>query len=625
MSGALAAASALQHAELERLAFVPSNPQMEWVQKGTALFRDPGRSSSRGRVIVNVIPTDDQLTLAAAVRLVTSASKLGGDLTWRLALPYAGQPAEERPVGEETAWAGPLAAKGAPVREIILPLSFTEPRGGGRDLRRYLASGTTVIWSGECDEGPHVGPFLSSMSDWDSYELATMGWSSAATLAALGFDEWPNTVPLVAMTDPERVISAVVALAAASPGTCELLRSTRGTRCLWTLSNAATPQAWNLDEQRWGKGLLRQLRTFPSDLVRGVVLGTCLTPAPGLPADLEVNSGKGIDKESAVTTTIGEALERFSALAANGSLSRLRPDVSSIRHLSLADFHPWGDPYEEYLAAGSPPLPEVVAAVSGTGGTAAVPECLVPFPYLGNNGTRPTFNDTAGLACHTEPAEARIRAASELLERNSLYVHLLHEAQGRALSVSGLDLGSAGLAELAARAAPGAHERIWLIRYETWEHLFFIVHAFYRPLDGAYIARSSGSGFTMSSAVRAALLEVAQTREQKERGHPKRLGCGHAAWSTPEVVDRVSAYLDAQLPSTAVDGIEPAGAMRMPILEQVYRQLGSEMLIVELPVDIPGRTTVRVLGPRLVCNPYTSNSAGGRKLVRRSFPYDIPS
>ncbi|HUW77316.1 MAG TPA: hypothetical protein VMV52_01035 [Candidatus Nanopelagicaceae bacterium] len=76
------------------------------------------------------------------------------------------------------------------------------------------------------------------------------------------------------------------------------------------------------------------------------------------------------------------------------------------------------------------------------------------------------------------------------------------------------------------------------------------------------------------------------------------------------------------VPQSGVALLTPLVQVR--VLEKVYAHLGSEMLVIEIPVQVLGRWTVRVLGPGLVSNFHKSNSAGGRRLFDRTFPYPVP-
>ena len=213
----------------------------------------------------------------------------------------------------------------------------------------------------------------------------------------------------------------------------------------------------------------------------------------------------------------------------------------------------------------------------------------------------------------------------QVIRPNSLYDNLLHERPGFAIDPTGLDLGSRGLEDFALRAFRASVERLWLVCYESWEFSLHIVHAFYKSSSGDCITRSSGSGFTVSSAVRASVLELAQTSEQTEQGVPTRWGGGHRSWATSEAVDRLTTYFDSMeivVPQLGLDPPTPLNQVR--VLEEVFAHLGSEMLVIEIPVQVLGRWTLRVLGPGLVCNFHKSNSTGGRRLFDRTFPYPVP-
>lgn len=505
----------------------------------------------------------------------------------------------------------------------FVPLSPVEPRLHLADVVMALQPHGTVVWSGECKAGTHVGPLLRDAADIADYDRATGEWYFARSLERLGFAEvWPNALPA---HDPKEVADAIVALLTLPPGHCLMVGKADAPRALWTAR--ALPQRHSaefLREQTWPKGLISDLCVRPADDFPAVHIGRCRTPAGGLVPDLESNSGKGLSFEQAETSTVGEAIERFTAWDANAMMRVAPPnDLPSYR---LEEFHPWGPAWEEYIAAGTPPVRLTVARSVADGSTVAVPACLVPFPYLPPRGElRCTYNDTSGLACHPAYDVAVLRASLELVERHNLYTNLLHERDGVCLEpaeIDGISTPVQGLLN-----AIQARGRLWLLTYPHDALRAPVVHAFWRPDHGLYVARGSGSGLALANAVEGALTELVQVNEQFRAGPPHRLGRGHIDWASPSVVIHLSGYLDRQpvgeqLPPEVV-ALPAASAIDQ--LSRRFVQHGSRLLAVSLPCPVEGWSVVRVLAPTVVTNQVASACDAGRLLSGSTLPYAIPT
>lgn len=512
-----------------------------------------------------------------------------------------------------------------PRASVVVPLLDAEPRQPVALVKRLLQVGDFVVWSGECTQGTHVGPVFRNAEQVGRYERATTEWCSAARLADLGFgDLWPNALR---RAEPSRIAGAILNVLQLSYGHCLLVNAATQTVALWTATAYCDHDASTfLREQSWDKGLIRGLTIRPSALIPEVNIAHCLSPAGRLAADLESRSGKGLTDVETFGSTVGEAVERFSAWYANfRHLGKPSPPASDYRP---DQFHPYGPAWERYISRGMPPLDTVPARVLDEGTKATVPWCLVPFPYLPDTGgERPTFNDTTGLACHPRWGEAVIRGALEVLERHNLYTNLLFERVGIQLDPTRVNGLRPEISRFLSRSGKRNDERIWLIAYPQGALTAPVIHAFRRSADGHYIARGSGSGLSLKDAVEGSVMEFAQVNEQFISGAPERLGKGHADWSTQTVVTRLSAYLDSQPVATEV----PDELMRLTPRSPVHdvanklRRAGSRLLVSALPCPVPGWSAVRVLAPGLATNQSASNSAGGNLLADATFPYAVPT
>jgi len=505
----------------------------------------------------------------------------------------------------------------------LVPIWPVEPRSHVQDVLTSLLRYGTVVWSGECKEGTHVGPLLQDAADVARYDRATREWCFSHSLDRLGFAEaWPNALPA---HGPRDVAEAILAVLTLPRGRCLMVGAPDAPQALWTVRALPHQQSSEvLREQTWPKGLISDMRVRPAEDFPTVYIGQCRTPVGGLVPDLESNSGKGLSFERAETSTIGEAIERFAAWDSNAMI-RVAPP-KGVPEYPLKEFHPWGPPWEEYIAAGMPPVRLTVARSLCDGSAVAVPACLVPFPFLPPSGElRYTYNDTSGLACHPNYDVAVLRASLELVERHNLYTNLLHERDGLRLDparIEGINWRVRDLLD-----AVQARGRLWLLIYPHDALRAPVVHAFWRPDHDRYVARGSGSGLTLANAVEGALTELVQVNEQFRAGPPNRLGRGHIDWASPQAVAYLSQYFDSQPVGDPV----PPEVIALPTesaieeLSRRFNECGSQLLVISLPCPVPGWSVVRVLAPAIVTNQAASECDAGRLLSGSTLPYAIPT
>ncbi|MEV1121254.1 YcaO-like family protein [Actinosynnema sp. NPDC049800] len=482
---------------------------------------------------------------------------------------------------------------GTPVVVVADREDMAEP-----DWLSALVERHPVLWSGESVDGTHVGPVLASRDDVRRYFEATTTWWSDRALRDLGF----TSRPLPLLTGPARADAVAAAtdslLRDRVPDRVVLLDGGRIAQ-LWTAVRRGPLAAEGLRaEQSWAKGLMKDLRVFAGGSPeRPVRLSTCRTPAGGVVPELESASGKGATDEEAVTRAVGEAIERFAAWNAN-QLPKACADGT--RRLRLEDFHPYGTAYDEYLAAGRPPVDHVRGLSLVDGEPVDVPLALVAFPYIPGPGDRPrpTWGTTTGLAVHPVREEAVARALREVLERASLYPNFLWQRPAIRL--------------------PDPDPATRLLVYP--DTLVPVVHAFVVDHGAARAARGSGSGLTWTQAIAAAVEEAEQIMSQVRRDPPDHMGAAFRDWADPAVVERVWAYVDAH-PEERPPDVEHRSAAEQVRAVAVR---SAEVVVVDLPCAVRGWTAVRVLVPGATAHRFASPSAAGDRLTGAPWHAGLP-
>jgi ribosomal protein S12 methylthiotransferase accessory factor YcaO len=492
---------------------------------------------------------------------------------------------------------------------LAVLLRHHEHRPAADDVRALLER-CNVLWLGECHEGTHVGPVFRSVEDAERYDEVTCAWLHVRRLEGLGFrSRWPLPIELHITRHLGLVASAILRASDAATDEAVLVSDGRQV-ALWSVADkdmGALPEL--LRRQTWSKGFLRRFRVEPAGS-GSIFIGSCSTPS-GSVEDLESNSGKGYTRIEAMHRLVGEAVERFAAWRTNDW--SLPPAPEGARSYALSAFHPFGPPWDAYRKAGSPPLPTVAARDIVRDEIVSVPECLVSFPYLPRTGVRPSFSDTTGLAAHTTFDAAASHGALEILERHNLYPNFIQQRPGVVIEPQGVVAGwCAGVVDELRAAGT-----LWLLRYPD-ELELPIVHAFYQDAQTGYMARGSGNGTSLASAIDDAVVELVQVLEQVRRGPPELHPEGHLDWMDPRVVARVRAYLNAQ-PVRATAELFPGNVLAR------LRDFDRPVLVVRVPVGGTSWHVVRVLMPGLTTHQHASESEGGRCLLHPAFPYGIPS
>lgn len=484
-----------------------------------------------------------------------------------------------------------------------------------------------IMWFGECAEGTHAGPIFETPEDVKRYVESTGNWAFAQTLKNMGFhSEWPLPIFRWLYSDPTAVAKAIIALEETPPDTCCLIDGARLVS-LWTaLRDMARPFEWLLTNQQWSKGIFKNLRIEELSDISGVFLGVCQTPCSSISL-LEWNSGKGLGKADAEISTLGEAIERFAAWEAN-QLMHQRNLAQFPVTFELKDFHPFGVAWESYCSNGMPPLPQVSTVDEISDTTVGVPACLIPFPYLPQDGLKSaTTNSTTGLAAYPTRTGAVVRGALEVLERHNFYPAFLHQQAGFRIDPIQLPHHTPATADIQYLMAQVERLQIksWLIVYEN-EFCLPITHAFLYDQPKAKLSRGSGSGSSITIAAKKAILEALQIRDQHERDAPSSLGDSYANWTKENVLRQIIDYLDHLPTLQQIPWVEPCeDEVLLAYIKATLAKQGLPLLSCDLPCPVGNWSVVRVLIPGLTTIQYASNSAGGRRVMHPVFTYKIPT
>lgn len=522
-------------------------------------------------------------------------------------------------------------------KPFVIRLSHQEPIENEiiKNIYAGLMDETQIIWVGETTEGPHIGPIIQTYQDLEKYHVATKTWHFSQKLIEFGFkDFWPSSIYLSLISDPQKIANAILEIINASPETCFLVEENRKT-CLWTtLTEKKVSESTFFDTQFWSKGLIRNFKMDHFDSINEGYISKCRTPCKGIDY-LEGNSGKGIDKNSALYSLVGESIERFSAWQSNREISKhnkLR-ERNKQNYYDISQFHPFGPKWSEYLTSEKIALPlyEVKDEISPNR-ICLVPECLIPFPYEAPASQYDvTTSSTGGLAVHSDYKKAVINGALELFERDDLYSSFLFQKAGFALDFS----------NISAQLKTAMHDFILLLNCLKNNQLYYwcvvyslkstlpMVHFFIHDKKNHFFSRGTGSGYTLVEAIKKALIEGLQIRQQF-LNNSRDQGCAiYDNWRKPNVVDQIRTYLERfyKLPffEHPLHDIKYNPSL---LLEEIKKNLKAKkkpLLIANLPCSIEEWFAVRVLIPGFTTHQYPSESAGGKKIINPIFTYGVPT
>jgi len=522
-------------------------------------------------------------------------------------------------------------------KPFVIRLSHQEPIENEiiKNIYAGLMDETQIIWVGETTEGPHIGPIIQTCQDLEKYHVATKTWHFSQKLIEFGFkDFWPSSIYLSLMSDPQKIANAILEIINASPETCFLVEENRKT-CLWTtLTEKKVSESTFFDTQFWSKGLIRNFKMDHFDSINEGYISKCRTPCKGVDY-LEGNSGKGIDKNSALYSLVGESVERFSAWQSNREISKHnKPRVTNKKnYYDVSEFHPFGPKWSEYLASEKIALPlyEVKDEISPNR-ICLVSECLIPFPY---EALEPqydvTTSSTGGLAVHSDYKKAVINGALELFERDDLYSSFLFQKDGFVLDFS----------NISAQLSTATHDFILLLnclknnQLDYWCVVYSlkstlpIVHFFIHDKQNHFFSRGTGSGYTLVEAIEKALIEGLQIRQQFLNNSAVQ-GCTiYDNWRKPEVIDQIQTYLEKLYRLSFFEhplhSVEYTPSLLLEEIKENLKIKKKPLLVADLPCSIEGWFAVRVLIPGFATHQYPSESRGGKKIINPIFMYGVPT
>ena len=522
-------------------------------------------------------------------------------------------------------------------KPFLIRLSHQEPIENEivKNIYADLMNKTQIIWVGESTEGMHVGPIIQTYQDLEKYHVATKTWHFSQKLIEFGFkDFWPSSIYLSLISDPQKIANAILEIINASPETCFLVEENRKT-CLWTtLTGNKVSESTFFDTQFWSKGLIRNFKMDHFDSINEGYISKCRTPCKGIDY-LEGNSGKGIDKNSALYSLVGESVERFSAWQSNREISKHnKPRVTNKKnYYDVSEFHPFGPKWSEYLASEKIALPlyEVKDEINPNR-ICLVPECLISFPYEAPEPQYDvTTSSTGGLAVHSDYKKAVINGALELFERDDLYSSFLFQKDGFVLDFS----------NISAQLSTATHDFILLLnclknnQLDYWCVVYSlkstlpIVHFFIHDKQNHFFSRGTGSGYTLLEAIEKALAEGLQIRQQF-LNNSRDQGCTiYDNWRKPEVIDQIQTYLERlfKLPffEHPLHSIEYTPSLLLEEIKENLKIKKKPLLVADLPCSIEGWFAVRVLIPGFATHQYPSESTGGKRIINPIFTHGVPT
>ena len=522
-------------------------------------------------------------------------------------------------------------------KPFVIRLSHQEPIDPEiiKNIYAELMDKTQLIWIGETTEGVHIGPIIQTYQDLEKYQMATKTWHFSQKLIDFGFkDYWPSSLYLTLISNPQKTAKAILEIVKAPSETCFLLEENRKV-CLWTtLTDHKVSESTFFDTQFWSKGLIRNFKMDHFDSLNGGYISKCRTPCKGIDY-LEGNSGKGVDKNRALYSLVGESIERFSAWQRNKEISKHnKPRATNKQnYYDISQFHPFGSKWTEYLASEKIALPLYkVKDEINPDRICLVPECLIPFPYEAPEPQYDvTTSSTGGLAVHSDYQKAVINGALELFERDDLYRSFLFQKAGFSLDFSHIsDQSNTATYDFTLLLNRLKNNQLdyWFIVYSL-ESRLPIVHCFIHDKHNHFFSRGTGSGYTLLEAIEKALVEGLQIRQQflNKRGDQ---GCTiYNHWRKPDIVDQIRTYLEKlyKLPffEHSLQGVEYTPSF---LLEAIKENLSVEkkpLLVADLPCAIEEWFAVRILIPGFTTHQYSSESAGGKKIMNPIFKHGIPT
>jgi ribosomal protein S12 methylthiotransferase accessory factor len=231
----------------------------------------------------------------------------------------------------------------------------------------------------------------------------------------------------------------------------------------------------------------------------------------------QIASGKGADEDSAYVSALGEAVERYSGgIWPDDEVPRLRRDEidgpsldpRALVPCSMTAHHsPPYTPWTDDLRAGW-----VWGRDLGSGERIAVPAQPTLMSYSLMPGEANLFQVTSnGLAAGPTLADAALRAAYEVIERDAFISTWLLRLPADAVRIASLDLPAARNLE-AAYARRGVKLELYRLTTTTSVHAFVALGIAEAGDALPAVVVGLGADHDAKSAARSALSEVAQVR-----------------------------------------------------------------------------------------------------------------
>ncbi|WP_193518063.1 YcaO-like family protein [Nocardiopsis kunsanensis] len=481
----------------------------------------------------------------------------------------------------------------------LVHLSYKEPVHEPDWLNRAIEQ-RPVVWIGSTsDGGLHVGPIIDSAQAWADYHDASWSWAEEIHKTELGFTHRP----ISHRTDPENMQRLGKALKLLlEDGARNVVYEVRSheRRILWTELRHRQVLEGEIASLSWERGLIRRFRV--KNTSGSVVIASCLTPCGGV-AGLEGNSGKNTSEKQAIEGAVGESIERYAAWQ-TPAYSEYGSDSETI---SIHALHPHGPIYNAKKQ-------EPIELISGQSlvdeAPLRVPASLVLFPYTpGAPYRKPTYGHTTGLASHRSLEAALVRAACEIVERDSFYDGFLNMRVG----------------ELVARVE--GNDGFELLSVVYGGEPIPVVHTFALSHGSGIAARGSGSGCSMGEAVERSQDEACQVFTQVSHGAPRNeADQAYEEWHSRTVVTALLDYLSDFRSSRRP--ILPGRTMEeTDLLDRIIcraRSEGRKFGFTELRSPIRDRRAVRAFMTEAICHQWASDSAAGKRIMNAKWRFGIP-
>ena len=462
-----------------------------------------------------------------------------------------------------------------------------------------------LIWSGESEEGFHVGPVFAELSDVQVYLDVLDRCRPLADVEALAGTREVPTSAAFWVRHPQRLEAAVTQLLASSEPRRMgvLLESGRTVALGWPADLDPSMPTQTAQLHAWSKGVL-----YGADELRRDDLGifhlSALVPHIQ-PAELAVCTGKGVSPASAAIRMIGESVERMSAWSP--AIEPLVPPAL----LPLPD-----DRWHVARVAGSPdePRPGVpVVNLLDPGDIRLAPRELVTLgPF---DSDRRFSSDTTGLAAHTTRQEAHRAGLYECIERHNFYPGITHMAPAVRCPELAVALATHSF-ELASEAVVFTYpERL----HAPVAHCFLFDHAL-----GLW-TRGTGSGCSMHQAAEAAYSEAAQLllRLSFEMSAGDKISWEYQGCVDSEALRLLHDYLSAQ-PAVSTDAFEAlSAATDLEGSLHSLRDHGHSAYVHDFPRLFSSWWACRVVVPGFARSQSRASSVG-RDLIGDRLPFALP-